>query len=126
MLYKNLHHLSGTDALQAANETKTSQSNVSVRFENMLIDVVNATTLHLDWCPATDCDNIHGYKIRYCMKESPSYNEIFVTPGISNYTISGLKPATEYIICVNAVDDKESIIHHCGTGLQRTDAYDSK
>ena len=99
---------------------------MTVRFEEMLIDVINATSLHVDWCPALNCSGIHGYKIHYSVKDNASYNEIFVTPGISSYTISGLKPNTEYVISVNAIDENDIVVHNCGLGTQRTDEIDGR
>lgn len=98
----------------------------TVRFEEMLIDVINSTTIHVDWCPPVNCSGIYGYKIRYSIKDNPSYNEIFVTSGISNYTLSGLKPNTEYVISVNAIDDNEIVVQNCGWGSQRTEENDGK
>ncbi|XP_052796280.1 uncharacterized protein LOC128228819 isoform X2 [Mya arenaria] len=102
----------------------SGNSATSVRFEDMMVDTINATTLHLDWCPLLNCDTLYGYKIRYSIKDHCSYNEIFVTSGISSYTISGLKPNTEYIISVNAVDAEERTVHNCGWGTFRTDDLD--
>lgn len=99
----------------------TSEPTSAVRFEEMLIDVISATSLHVDWCPPINCSGIHGYKIRYSIKDNSSYNEVFVTNGISSYTLSGLKPNTEYVISVNAIDENESVLHNCGWGTQRTE-----
>ncbi|WAR00715.1 hypothetical protein MAR_025087 [Mya arenaria] len=104
----------------------SGNSATSVRFEDMMVDTINATTLHLDWCPLLNCDTLYGYKIRYSIKDHCSYNEIFVTSGISSYTISGLKPNTEYIISVNAVDAEERTVHNCGWGTFRTDDLDDE
>jgi len=105
-------------------EQKCPRESTTVRFEDMIVDVINSTTLHVEWCSVVDCVSLSGYKIRYSLKESSSYNEIFVTPGISSYTISGLKPNTEYIINVNAVDVSERVVRNCGWGTFRTEEAD--
>ena len=87
----------------------------------MLIEVINPTTIHVDWCPVINNNDLHGYKIRYATKDNSSYSEIFVTSRISSYTITGLRPNTEYDIRVNAIDEKENVIHQCGWALQRTE-----
>ena len=107
-------------------EMQSPQAYAAVRFEDMLIEVINSSTLYVDWCPVLNCDNLYGYKIRYSVKDNSSYNEVFVTPGISNFTITGLKPATEYVISVNAIDDKESVIQQCGLATQKTDEFEGE
>lgn len=86
--------------------------------------MVNPTSIHIDWCPPINCQGIHGYKIRYSIKDNSSYNEIFVTPGTTSYTLTGLKPSTEYVINVNAIDENEHVLQNCGLGTQRTDDVD--
>ncbi|XP_045156685.2 uncharacterized protein LOC123523112 isoform X2 [Mercenaria mercenaria] len=107
-------------------EMQSPQAYAAVRFEEMLIEVINSSTLYVDWCPVLNCDNLYGYKIRYSITDSSSYNEVFVTPGISNYTLTGLKPATEYVICVNAIDDNERVIQQCGLATQKTVEFEGK
>ncbi|KAH3841776.1 fibronectin-like [Dreissena polymorpha] len=105
-------------------EIQTSPSRMnptSVRFEGMLVEIINPTTLTIDWCPVLNSDSLRGYKIRYAMKDMSSYNERFVSPGISNYTITGLRPNTEYVISVYAVDENEAILRNCGFGTHKTD-----
>jgi hypothetical protein len=104
----------------------STQAYAAVRFEEVLIEVINSSTLNVDWCPLLNCDNLYGYKIRYSIKDNTSYNEVFVTPGISNFTITGLKPATEYVVCVYAIDDKESVIQQCGLATQKTDEFEGE
>ncbi|XP_045156684.2 leucine-rich repeat, immunoglobulin-like domain and transmembrane domain-containing protein 2 isoform X1 [Mercenaria mercenaria] len=107
-------------------EMQSPQAYAAVRFEEMLIEVINSSTLYVDWCPVLNCDNLYGYKIRYSITDSSSYNEVFVTPGISNYTLTGLKPATEYVICVNAIDDNERVIQQCGLATQKTVEFEDE
>ncbi|KAH3841767.1 hypothetical protein DPMN_115246 [Dreissena polymorpha] len=103
-------------------QTSPSRMNpLSVRFEGMLVESINPTTLTIDWCPVLNSDSFRGYKVRYAMKDMSSYNEIFVSPGISNYTITGLRPNTEYVISVYAVDENEAILRNCGFGTHKTD-----
>ncbi|XP_060574048.1 uncharacterized protein LOC132731801 isoform X2 [Ruditapes philippinarum] len=114
------------ETTQTEIEMVSTQAYAAVRFEEVLIEVINSSTLNVDWCPLLNCDNLYGYKIRYSIKDNTSYNEVFVTPGISNFTITGLKPATEYVVCVNAIDDKESVIQQCGLATQKTDEFEDE
>lgn len=88
----------------------------------MIVETINSTTLNVDWCPVLNC--VPDYKIRYAMKDISPHNEIFVTPGLSNYTIRGLRPNTEYVISVNAVDENKVIIRNCGFGTHTTEDID--
>ncbi|KAK3593750.1 hypothetical protein CHS0354_014281 [Potamilus streckersoni] len=102
-------------------ESNKDISKAVVTFDRLIVDTINPTTLHLDWAPCNQCLSVSGYKIRYNIKDNASYNEIFVTPGITSYTVSGLKPNTEYDVCVNAMDQHQRVICSCGNVTQRTD-----
>ncbi|XP_052283501.1 uncharacterized protein LOC127880234 [Dreissena polymorpha] len=124
ILQENVRQVSYPDV-----DVKTSSirmTSTSVRITEMIVEMINPTTLNIDWCPVLKGDSLRGYKIRYAMKDISSYNEIFVTPGISNYTLSGLRPNTEYVISVNAVDENEVIIRNCGFGIHKTDVLEDE
>ncbi|KAL3865824.1 hypothetical protein ACJMK2_043174 [Sinanodonta woodiana] len=120
-----LHHFTSnsvkSDGQDLDTKSKTDISTAVVKFDRLIVDSINPTTLHLDWAPCSQCLSLSGYKIRYSIKGNPCYNEIFVTQGITSYTVSGLKPNTEYDVCVNAMDQHHTVICSCGNVTQRTD-----
>ena len=121
IIYSNYEFFS--TETQTSKEVSNSRSgSTTVRFDGIILDVLNSTTIHVDWCPihVSTNETLCGYKIRYAALDNSSYNEIFVPHGISSYTITGLRPNTEYDISVNAVDKRENVIQTCGWVRQKT------
>ncbi|KAK3593748.1 hypothetical protein CHS0354_014279 [Potamilus streckersoni] len=90
-------------------------------FDGLVVETIDQTTILLDWTSCCQDMALKGYIIRCKKMNNSSCNEIFVPPGITSYTITGLEPNTEYKLCIDAVDQCSQVICSSGNMTQTTD-----
>ncbi|KAL3865830.1 hypothetical protein ACJMK2_043180 [Sinanodonta woodiana] len=90
-------------------------------FDGLVVETIDPTTILLDWTPCCQHMTLKGYMVRCNITNNSICKEIFVPPGITSYTLTGLEPSTDYILCIDAVDQHHQIICSSGNMTQTTD-----